>query len=302
MKPAWYNNLVLYRNTSKGETIMKHFKLILAALTVTVVGGLSIYAKPVQAASYSASRANSVSLVWRANMGKHYFKAQQGGLYSRHLGNKYLDVKTEPNKTWYTVAHEKLRVKKTGKTRIYYNVKSVDGKYSGWIWRGYLTATKASNQTTKPVTVDSEYIPQDQYTTLRSELLTAINAKRTANNEAPLIMTKGLFNVSGKRVAEVAAQGAANQTITHTRSDGSSAATYWAKELNVNTHGFKGVADAVGYAPGINNDVSSQAIQITDLFGDAQWKSLTNADYAMIGMSFYLDPQSYRLYFALNYC
>lgn len=63
MKPAWYNNLVLYINTSKGETIMKHFKLILAALTATVIGGVAVGVQSAQAASYSDSRANSVSLV-----------------------------------------------------------------------------------------------------------------------------------------------------------------------------------------------------------------------------------------------
>lgn len=275
---------------------MKHFKPILAALVVAIMGSVSVYgAKLAQASSYSASREQSVSLVWRKSMGKHYFRAEQGGLYSRHLGTKYLDIKSKPNETWYTVAHEKLRVKSTGKTRIYYNVKSVDGKYNGWIWRGYLTATKYAK-------LDPQYIPQDQYTELRTQLLAAINAKRAKVNDQKLIMTKGLFNVSKQRVAEVAAQGEAGETLTHTRTDGSSAAGYWAKKLNVNTHGFKGVADAIGYAPGINNDVPAQVSQITRLFGTSQWKSLTKADYAMIGMSFYLDPQTYRLYFALNYC
>lgn len=276
---------------------MKHIKLILATLTLVIFGGLmSVYAaQPANASSYSASRENSVTVVWRKKMGKHYFVAKEGALYSRHLGTKYLDIKSKPNESWYTVAHEALKSKSTGKTSIYYNVKSTDGKYNGWIWRGYLTPRADAK-------VDAQYVPQDQYTALRAGILKSINASRADDNDQSLRLTKGLFNVASQRVKEVTAQGQAKEDITHTRDDGSSAAYYWAKKLNVNTHGFKGVADAVGYAPLINNDNDAQISQITRLFGKAQWKSFDKADYAMIGMSFYADTNAGRLYFALNYC
>lgn len=87
---------------------------------------------------YSASRSASVKLIWRANMGSHYYKTTKGARYSKHLGTRYGYNSELPNVTWVTDAHEKLYSKKTGHYSIYYHVKSTVGNHGGWIWRGYL--------------------------------------------------------------------------------------------------------------------------------------------------------------------
>ncbi len=88
--------------------------------------------------SYSAARSNSMRLIWREPMNWHPYYAVKGARYSKHLGIRYGNNSDLPNVTWATIEHEKLQVKQSGKTLIYYHVKSLDGKYSGWIWRGYL--------------------------------------------------------------------------------------------------------------------------------------------------------------------
>lgn len=87
---------------------------------------------------YSASRLYSVKLVWRYNMGRHYFKTTKGARYSAHLGTRYGYNADLPDVTWVTDKHEKLYRKATHDYIIYYHVKSTDGLHGGWIWRGYL--------------------------------------------------------------------------------------------------------------------------------------------------------------------
>lgn len=87
---------------------------------------------------YSASRSNAVKLVWRSAMGRHAYQTTDGARYSKHLGWRYGYNSDMPNVTWYTDAHEKLYKKSTGKSYIYYHIKSADGQHGGWVWRGYL--------------------------------------------------------------------------------------------------------------------------------------------------------------------
>lgn len=87
---------------------------------------------------YSASRSASVKLVWRKNMGRHYYTTTKGARYSKHLGTRYGYNSALPNVTWVTDAHEKLYKKNSSHYAIYYHVKSTTGNHGGWIWRGYL--------------------------------------------------------------------------------------------------------------------------------------------------------------------
>ncbi|GAY72374.1 lysin [Lentilactobacillus kosonis] len=95
---------------------------------------------------YSASRSQSVKLIWRTSMKSHAFYTTKGARYSKHLGTRYDYNKNLPNVTWYTDAHEKLYKKNTGKYAIYYHVRSNDNAHGGWIWRGYLTSGVNPNQ------------------------------------------------------------------------------------------------------------------------------------------------------------
>lgn len=101
------------------------------------------------AASYSATRSQSVKLVWRKSMGQKTYTATTGARYSKHLGTKYGNNATTKSVVWVTDAHEKLYRPAKGTSAIYYHVKSSDGKLQGWIWRGYLTATQEHTATTK---------------------------------------------------------------------------------------------------------------------------------------------------------
>lgn len=108
------------------------------------VGVLSVTTSVSANGQYSATRSNSVKLVWRKSMGRHAFTATQGARYSRHLAIRYSNNDVTPNVTWYTDAHEKFYKKYKGRNAIYYHVKSADGTLQGWIWRGYLKPLKAT--------------------------------------------------------------------------------------------------------------------------------------------------------------
>ncbi|WP_258115318.1 hypothetical protein [Levilactobacillus yiduensis] len=122
------------------------------------------------ASNYSARRANSVRLVWRHHMGRHAYHTVKGARYSKHLGVKYSTNDDLPDVTWYTEAHEKLYNKKKHTAAIYYHVKSGDGQHGGWIWRGYLTAGMASQQSSTNESETTETYPK----------VTLFSAKSTA--------------------------------------------------------------------------------------------------------------------------
>lgn len=115
-------------------------KPLISSLLVAwlVSGGLLTTTTTANASSYSAKRSNSVRLVWRKSMKKHIKYGTKGSLYSKHLGYRYASMEDYPTMNWKTVGHEKLVVKKTGKSRIYYHIVSLEGKVQGWVWRGYL--------------------------------------------------------------------------------------------------------------------------------------------------------------------
>ncbi|WP_225428262.1 hypothetical protein [Levilactobacillus enshiensis] len=106
---------------------------------------------------YSASRSNSVRLVWRASMGRHALVASQGARYSEHLGIRYDYNSDTPDMVWYTNAHEELYDVDSGNYLIYYHVNSADGQHGGWIWRGYLkdASSVKKTKTSAPATTPS---------------------------------------------------------------------------------------------------------------------------------------------------
>jgi len=115
-------------------------KKIVKGIIATSVG-LGLFGGTLTAAAssqYSASRSNSVRLVWRRSMGKHALVASQGARYSEHLGIRYDYNSNTPDMVWYTNAHEELYDVDSGNYLIYYHVNSADGQHGGWIWRGYL--------------------------------------------------------------------------------------------------------------------------------------------------------------------
>lgn len=134
-------------------------KIVNGILISGVILGIG-WGRPIvgQASNYSASRANSVRLVWRHHMGRHAYHTVKGARYSKHLGVKYASNDDLPEMTWYTDAHEKLYNKAKRTSAIYYHVKSDDGQHGGWIWRGYLTAgvVKRSTESSGSSTLNSD--------------------------------------------------------------------------------------------------------------------------------------------------
>lgn len=144
-------------------------KIIKSALALMT--GASVFCLSNVAASansqYSATRSNSVKLVWRKSMGRHALTATQGARYSKHLGIRYSNNDVTESVIWYTDAHEKLYRKAKGSSAIYYHVKSADGTLQGWIWRGYLkrgniaaptTSSSKGNNSTNNMTNDEKVI------------------------------------------------------------------------------------------------------------------------------------------------
>lgn len=126
-------------------------KIVKVALALGVSLGVAGMATTTASANsqYSASRSNSVRLVWRRSMGRYAYTATKGARYSMHLGIRYSNNDVTPTVTWYTDMHEKLYEKYKRRSAIYYHVKSADGTLQGWIWRGYLksSTTNMSNTT-----------------------------------------------------------------------------------------------------------------------------------------------------------
>lgn len=149
-------------NISKG--------LLIISLSLGLLGATTASAS---SREYSTQRANSVRLVWRANMGRHALVASKGARYSEHLGIRYgLNADTS-DVVWYTNAHEELYDKDTGNYLIYYHVNNASYSSGGWIWRGYLQNTnirrgstvKASsgeNGSTTPIDSGTESSPTSQ--------------------------------------------------------------------------------------------------------------------------------------------
>ncbi|WP_203639130.1 hypothetical protein [Levilactobacillus wangkuiensis] len=117
---------------------------VLGIVVGTMMSGTTATAAALpMGAHYSQQRANSVKLVWRRSMTRKAYHPTEvaGARYSKHLGIRYqATLDTLTHYTFFTDAHEKVRVKATGKSRIYYHVKTSDGLFGGWVWRGYLKA------------------------------------------------------------------------------------------------------------------------------------------------------------------
>jgi len=132
-------------------------RVMQAIMTVGVVAGAwgttSVSASA--NSQYSAARSHSVKLVWRKSMKRHTYTATKGARYSKHLGIRYSNNDVTPTVAWYTDAHEKLYRKNKGNSAIYYHVKSADGTLQGWIWRGYLKKTVATNTTNTTTTTQT---------------------------------------------------------------------------------------------------------------------------------------------------
>ncbi|MFC6259365.1 hypothetical protein [Levilactobacillus fujinensis] len=136
------------------KQIWQHVAMAVVAAGI-VSTGLTVTAAA--KAQYSAQRSNAIRLIWRRSMGRHAVHATgEGARYSKHLGYRYGDLSTLTKLTFYTDAHEKVQVKATGKYRIYYHVKSSNGLFAAWVWRGYLqdgvAATLGQTGTAKPMT------------------------------------------------------------------------------------------------------------------------------------------------------
>ncbi|WP_236008155.1 hypothetical protein [Levilactobacillus andaensis] len=137
---------------------------------------------------YSASRSNSVRLVWRRSMGKHALVATQGARYSEHLGIRYDYNSNTPDMVWYTNAHEELYDVDSGNYLIYYHVNSADGQHGGWIWRGYLNDASSTQKakTSVPVATPSTSTTGTSSTTT-SDNTTPATATTSAMDWTPYI-------------------------------------------------------------------------------------------------------------------
>lgn len=149
--------------------------------------------------NYSARRSNSVKLVWRKTMGKHTLMTKSGALYSKHLGSKRSYGHALTNQAVVTTGHEKLYRKAKKSSAVYYHVTSVDGRYSGWIWRGYLTKksgdgpSSARPVTSKPISTnfivpkkskDHNYQDSQKFTKLVSEQMHRDGYRQSQNLSA----------------------------------------------------------------------------------------------------------------------
>ncbi|WP_367295418.1 hypothetical protein [Levilactobacillus yonginensis] len=173
---------------------------IIAVLSGGVIGLSSLTSA--QASTYSAKRSRSVKVVWRKSMKRHAFHGTTGYLYSQHLGDRYQALKTFPHTTWYTTKHEKLLVKQTHKTRIYYQVTSANGKHTGWVSRRYLKQGPVKR--TKPARSQANAKQSFNAATVNQDFITQLNRARTAKGLSALQANQLIqTQVSNVRVTQI---------------------------------------------------------------------------------------------------
>lgn len=173
---------------------------IIAVFSGGVIGLSSLTSA--QASTYSAKHNRSVQVVWRKSMKRHAYHGTAGYLYSQHLGKRYQALKKFPHTTWYTTKHEKLLVKKTRKTRIYYQVKSANGKHTGWVLRRDLKKGPAKRTSQGSSQVDGKQ--SFNAATVNQDFIAQLNRARTAKGLTPLQMNQQIqTQVSNVRITQI---------------------------------------------------------------------------------------------------
>ncbi|WP_156470510.1 hypothetical protein [Levilactobacillus senmaizukei] len=266
----------------------KNQQRFIAGSMILALGMVSLVPATAHASTYSAKRSHSVRLVWRRSMKKHSYHGTKGYLYSKHLGRRYKALKAYPHTTWKTMGHEKLRIKKNGEYRIYYHVKSANGKHSGWVWRGHLKKGRATQVIYNMKISDKDsYLeendlnPTPSAAKINQAFIKIVNAARLAKGVSPLQNNEIIqTQVSDQRIKQIPTN------FTHYDTDGVAYQTALFKAVGLQNASHGEVMDTRNWA---QSDTATAKMIAYDFQHDgndgAHWEVITSGTYVYYGLA-----------------
>jgi hypothetical protein len=131
----------------EARSLKKKSLLLTTLITALGVGVISVSSSGL---THASVRYYTVKTINRANLPYHATTQRSAYVYNVSHTRKLHDLKNYPNTTWYVSKSLLMRSSYTGKRAVYYYVTSGNGRASGIVWRGYLTAGVNSGTSTTP--------------------------------------------------------------------------------------------------------------------------------------------------------
>jgi hypothetical protein len=127
---------------------LKKKSLLLTTLITTL--GVGVISVGSAVLTHASVRYYTVKTINRDNLPYHATIQRSAYVYNVSHTRKLHNLKNYPNTTWYVSKSLLMRSSYTGKRAVYYCVTSGNGRASGIVWRGYLTAGVNSGTSTTP--------------------------------------------------------------------------------------------------------------------------------------------------------
>ncbi|MFT8389409.1 MAG: D-alanyl-D-alanine carboxypeptidase, partial [Lentilactobacillus hilgardii] len=127
---------------------MKKKSLLLTTLITTL--GVGVISVGSAVLTHASVRYYTVKTINRDNLPYHATTQRSAYVYNVSHTRRLHNLKNYPNTTWYVSKSLLMRSSYTGKRAVYYCVTSGNGRASGIVWRGYLTAGVNSGTSTTP--------------------------------------------------------------------------------------------------------------------------------------------------------
>ncbi|MBZ2199829.1 D-alanyl-D-alanine carboxypeptidase [Lentilactobacillus hilgardii] len=132
---------------------MEEKSLLLTTLITTL--GVGVISVGSAVLTHASVRYYTVKTINRDNLPYHVTTQRSAYVYNVSHTRKLHNLKNYPNTTWYVSKSLLMRSSYTGRKAVYYYVTSGNGRASGIVWRGYLTAGVNSGTSTMPNTGSS---------------------------------------------------------------------------------------------------------------------------------------------------
>lgn len=131
----------------EARSLKKKSLLLTTLITTLGVGVISVGSAVL---THASVRYYTVKTINRDNLPYHATTQRSAYVYNVSHTRKLHNLKNYPNTTWYVSKSLLMRSSYTGKRAVYYYVTSGNGRASGIVWRGYLTAGVNSGTSTTP--------------------------------------------------------------------------------------------------------------------------------------------------------
>ncbi|MCV3741247.1 D-alanyl-D-alanine carboxypeptidase [Lentilactobacillus hilgardii] len=161
---------------------MQKKNLLLTTLITTL--GVGVISVGSAVLTHASVRYYTVKTINRDNLPYHATTQRSAYVYNVNHTRKLHNLKNYPNTTWYVSKSLLMRSSYTGKRAVYYYVTSGNGRASGIVWRGYLTAGVNSGTSTTPNTGSSSASDGSTDTGSSSSTSTGTNASSSSSSSS----------------------------------------------------------------------------------------------------------------------